>query len=1330
MITDGLELQHSYMEFLGAYVDEIRGDDLDDMSEFAIHVVYREDPTWSLWAPIPRTLVSKGVYGTSGWWLGIDEDNQLNLRVFLGTTIVNAVSATAPGSPAGWRFASAHYKDSTKTGTVGVNGVWAASSIGEGTYQSDSGLDLTIGRQGENPAYWFYGDIQFVSLWDTAVGGVALPFTVDWLPPLPTEAHLVECWPFSRRTYSLVPSVSESHRGIVHAGGAHGWAHGDWRTEWSEVVGLPESTISDLRDATGDLVVKVAAEQYLPNFAVRETFDVADKKNFDAIVDSGTIIYVRAAGGDLHHRTLPTEDVLNREWSLEASLSPAPEVDQDVMISLATDGAGDTRLFYYDGTSIRYYGTALGVGLWDAAPTTVANIANVHFLAAPRLDRVHCLVATGSNNFRFYTYNYSGGAWNSISSGIYWQTTPETFRAVACPDVDVGTTADADITVMATDIPFVFGRKLQGLELAYTLRQVKGLVLNRWQNGRWSEAWALDWTDEPLHVRARARSRLSVSGDWLFLTYQRTLGSENYQTNVVAISRSKDGIHWECPYMMEAPDDADAIVLVRGDHVYLLASTYCYRSPLCNFFGDVAEDMELTPYVMQLAETLVDSNSLQLTLANPNIPDVSGHPYPYRGELEYEDPRHPSSEASLLMKEVALQIRLHLGYKVGRELLAVQTGLFDVDYLSRSRDATSYIQVGGRGIVSRLETVLPDHTNEWENQTIGADDFSTPDSTDYSGLRRCAIMKGSFDTPNGQYYLRNIYELGESVVFSTFLSAAWHGSISTGIYCADATGAWAGLVFHAYDSDNLMFYAYDGDSDTLQVKERRNGVDSTLHTSGVMGWNKETWYWIRMRFAFGYAYPLYSTDGITWTSLIAGTLVVELPGMSAAWSWDEGWLRLNANWANWVAGGIPFMGGRVGLIGNGYDVGVTETRWKDVVVSNFDPPLSLEDSFRTLGAFAGVHDFDFESKIDEQFADLDDWTTDAEATWNVAGGDLEATGGGAAGTFYQARYTEEITPTFVAHFDLISGIGGFIFHGKQDANDCLVVWWNTTNCGLQYINNARGGTQLLTLPYGVSAVSGAGSSMIGHFMVRVGWQSDTLDDQKRWLLVSMFVDGVEYFSHAVDYSDYDWAGDSVGFAVWVNNTMQVDNLYLQDLHHEVQYLSVDPGESLGEGLRRAIGSTKLRMSELPDGTLQVRKGMDNAEDWEVPHARVDSFEERLDRIKVLSHVRVFGATRIVNVLDLDSCASFGHRFRHVDDPNLESEAEVHDEGNRQLATAEEEQHTARLAFQLQPLIQVWDRISYNDVDWRVLGVRHQVASSGKDIRLQTQLDLREYISYP
>lgn len=392
--------------------------------------------------------------------------------------------------------------------------------------------------------------------------------------------------------------------------------------------------------------------------------------------------------------------------------------------------------------------------------------------------------------------------------------------------------------------------------------------------------------------------------------------------------------------------------------------------------------------------------------------------------------------------------------------------------------------------------------------------------------------------------------------------------------------------------------------------------------------------------------------------------------------------------------------------------------WKAAIFHDGQQALTLEDSIRRCAGYAGLHDYDFADSIDEDFVAIDDWTVDTTdgTTWVVATGALVVTGGGGA-VWYQAVENTEVEPSFVASFDMVTGEGGFIIHGKNAANDAYIAYWDAGACGIGTISDAKALTKLTELPYPVAGPA--------HIQVAVKWRLDSVDDSRKWLLISLYVDGREFACYADDIGTGDWTGDEVGFAVFDSDTLTVDNFTISEIGRIVDYTSVDCGETPAMGLSRAIGTTRLRYQARYDGTLRVWRPGNRAEDWAIPaERRVVKTMARKARTEAMTHIRMIGATHAVDrFLDTEGDIHL-HRFRMQDDPNVVSESETYAEGGRVLNDAKEMQTQARLQIAGQPLVEPSDRVGYDSDDWRVRTLNHIIQGESWG----TMLEVQEYLA--
>lgn len=422
-------------------------------------------------------------------------------------------------------------------------------------------------------------------------------------------------------------------------------------------------------------------------------------------------------------------------------------------------------------------------------------------------------------------------------------------------------------------------------------------------------------------------------------------------------------------------------------------------------------------------------------------------------------------------------------------------------------------------------------------------------------------------------------------------------------------------------------------------------------------------------------------------------------------------------------------------------------KFKEAIFTNIRPYQRLADAIKRCGAFSGIHDYDIETKIEELFADLADWTVDTTdgTTWAISVGSgsyftgywptyywptgypywpastglLTLTGGGNP-IWYEGIHNIEVPPSFVASFTIRSGQGAFVFRGKTGAFDCYIAFWTAATCGFARVDNAKAETLLTSMPFGVGVPA--------KIEVEVSWRYDSADPSRKWLQMTMYVDGLEYVAYADDIGGtaYDWEGDGIGFAVTGANAMVIENLVVSEFTRLVDYISIDPGEPASQGLGRAVSTTRLMYLARYDGTMRVRRPGDRAMDYAVQEDEVLRFMPRHEYRDTLTHIRAIGAFHSVDRFNDTEGEVHMHRFHQSDNPNLMTEEDVYDEAGYQLNEAKEEQGSYQLVLPLKPFIERQDRIDYDSRPYRVLGVSHVIQQTEHGPTLTTVLELREY----
>lgn len=383
-------------------------------------------------------------------------------------------------------------------------------------------------------------------------------------------------------------------------------------------------------------------------------------------------------------------------------------------------------------------------------------------------------------------------------------------------------------------------------------------------------------------------------------------------------------------------------------------------------------------------------------------------------------------------------------------------------------------------------------------------------------------------------------------------------------------------------------------------------------------------------------------------------------------------------------------------------------------------PITLEGSLRLTGAFAGIHNYDVEDLIDEPFDNLDDWTADVVGSYTIVSGQLNIVGAGAS-RYYRIFHDESVAPSFVVSLDLVSGPGAIMFLGADDSK-AFSAWWTTSTCGFSLVH-AGGITEdkLVQLPVGITAPS--------RVQLAVKYSLDSVNENIRWMQATLFADGQCVVGHTLDIGGtaYSWTGTGIGLATTDSNTLIVDNLTVSAFSKIIEWTTVDIGDSPASGASRAVGTTRLARQARFDGTIHIWRPGNRDEDWAVPGYRPVKVAYRDAKTEAITHVRSRGVLYEADYFDDDEGAVHMHRFHLADNPNLLSREETYAEAQRVLHEFLEKQKTAQIDMPSNPLLEPFDRISYDGADWRIQGIQRSLAVTGVSIVPKAVIDTRQYL---
>jgi hypothetical protein len=384
------------------------------------------------------------------------------------------------------------------------------------------------------------------------------------------------------------------------------------------------------------------------------------------------------------------------------------------------------------------------------------------------------------------------------------------------------------------------------------------------------------------------------------------------------------------------------------------------------------------------------------------------------------------------------------------------------------------------------------------------------------------------------------------------------------------------------------------------------------------------------------------------------------------------------------------------------------------------PPKTLEDSVRLTCAYGGAHDFDFQYDVDEDFSSLASWTVEAGGGAQVSDGTLELWGGGGA-QMYLVTHDTEVAPSLTATFDWVGESSGGFFYKKASGDlRCFFLGWDSTYFGAGYTNAAGVNTNITRVPHG-------GVTSPAKLQVQARYSLDSVDDERKWVEGLLYLDGraVCGFAKDIGSTALDWDGDGVGFLVYGGNICNVDNLKISSLHRQVEWTTIDMGTPAATGMSRAIGTTRIKYMCRYDNTVRVWRPGNKSLDWTPPSANVKKTGARLNYIRP-THVRVQAAIHEADSFDGPVGEDLMHRFAVHNDPNIMTEGEAYTEGYRVMHDYKEAAKIQRFVLPPNYLLEPYDRIQVDGVDWRVMQIQYSLVMQGGEPMAQSIIECQRY----
>lgn len=376
--------------------------------------------------------------------------------------------------------------------------------------------------------------------------------------------------------------------------------------------------------------------------------------------------------------------------------------------------------------------------------------------------------------------------------------------------------------------------------------------------------------------------------------------------------------------------------------------------------------------------------------------------------------------------------------------------------------------------------------------------------------------------------------------------------------------------------------------------------------------------------------------------------------------------------------------------------------------------LTIEEMYRALGEYAGLHLFDFDSAIEDGFDSLDAeiWGSASEGTWGInSDSQLQGEGAGAA-QWYWLLSQENMPTSFVLQVDKLSQRGAIAFLAN-DADNLYYVSWSATACKVAKI--VLGFEQVLcSLPK--SGYAGNCTLTLSVQKGKYGHYISLWADDDFVINAYTGVGAGTYTAEAeVDHT-------KVGFGVYLSDTTLFDNLRIAELTEVLPIITIDVGETPLGALQRAVGRRHINYFARWNGELRAwrPKAQTSKHVYTADEAYVSN--EQIDRRGLISHWRQIGAWDVADAWDEELLEAIGHRFHKDDNPDLMTEGECQVEAEQSLIRSREYAHTLGVEAPMNVFLEPEDRVTIRDEEWILTA--YSLALRAGELTLSGQL--REY----
>jgi hypothetical protein len=303
---------------------------------------------------------------------------------------------------------------------------------------------------------------------------------------------------------------------------------------------------------------------------------------------------------------------------------------------------------------------------------------------------------------------------------------------------------------------------------------------------------------------------------------------------------------------------------------------------------------------------------------------------------------------------------------------------------------------------------------------------------------------------------------------------------------------------------------------------------------------------------------------------------------------------------------------------------------------------------------------------------------------------------------------------YVANFTVTGTSGKIGLCSRGTTPNPIEVEWTASTTKITVLSGTVNG---VTVPNGVRHLYIGLPTGKVRVMVTTARNEGTLfkNDQSGvtdWITVAIYANERLHMCHSFALHDISPLGTQI-----YATTGSISNVKVDELHRQVPFFSVDPGEVVGTGLGRVVGQSRSEtLYRFNDTVLFARPTIVHNPanvDWALPLSRTTKIDES-ETGQIPVHFRLVGAWDELDIFDEAGLYdTWRHIFTRKDDPNLLTRAELETERAYVVYELQSARDRQQIEIAFNPLMERGDYASFDGKYWTIDSVSLSLSTSSE-----------------